>query len=54
MTTVTIQEEDFALLDFTLKVEFSDQTASDEVKKIFDLRENNLVKLGKEAALLIF
>ena len=54
MTTVTIQEEDFALLDFTLKVEFSDQTASDEVKKIFDLRKNNLVKLDKEATLMIF
>ena len=32
-TTVAIQQEDFVLLDFKFKVEFSDRTASDEVKK---------------------
>ena len=32
-TTVAIQKEDFVLPDFNFKFEFSDQTASDEVKK---------------------
>ena len=32
-TTVAIQEEDFVLPDFKFKVEFSDWTASDKVKK---------------------
>ena len=49
-TTVTIQEEDFLLLDFKFKVEFSDRTVSDEVKKYFDSTENILVKPDKEAA----
>ena len=49
-TTVAIQEEDFVLPDFKFKVEFSDWTASDEVKKSFDSTENILVKPDKEAA----
>ena len=49
-TTVAIQEEDFVLPDFKFKVEFSDRTASDEVKKAFDSTENILVKPDKEAA----
>ena len=36
--------------DFKFKVEFSDRTASDEVKKAFDSTENILVKPDKEAA----
>ena len=36
--------------DFKFKVEFSDGTASDEVKKAFDSTENILVKPDKEAA----
>ena len=36
--------------DFKFKVEFSDWTASDEVKKAFDSTENILVKPDKEAA----
>ena len=42
---VTVQEEDFVLPDFKFKVEFSDRTASDELKK---KKENILVKLDKE------
>ena len=49
-TTVAIHEEDFVLPDFKFKVEFSDRTASDEVKKAFDSTENILVKPDKEAA----
>ena len=33
-TAVAIEEEDFVLPDFKFKVEFSDQTASDGVKKL--------------------
>ena len=33
-----------------MKVKFSDQTASDEVKKIFNSTENILVKLDKQTA----
>ena len=47
-TTVAIEEEDFVLPDFKFKVEFSDQTASDGVKKTFDSKENILVKPDKE------
>ena len=36
--------------DFKFKVEFSDQTASDGVKKTFDSKENILVKPDKETA----
>ena len=36
MTIVAIQEEDFVLPDFKFKVKFSDRTASDEVKQIYD------------------
>ena len=35
--------------DFKFKVEFSDRTASDKVKQIYDSRENILVKPDKEA-----
>ena len=48
MTLVAIQEEDFVLPDFKFKVKFSDRTASDEVKQIYDWRENILVKPDKE------
>ena len=48
-TTVAIQEEDFVLPDLKFKVEFSDQAAPDEVKKIFDSTENILLKPDKEA-----
>lgn len=47
---VVIQEEDFVLLNFKCKVEFSDQTQKDEVKKIFDLWENISQKADKETA----
>lgn len=47
---VVIQEEDFVLLNFKCKVEFSDQTRKDEVKKIFHSWENISVKADKETA----
>ena len=48
--TVAIQEEDFILPNFKCKVEFSDQTQKDEVKKIFHSWENISVKADKETA----
>ena len=36
-TTLSFQKEDFVLPNFKLKVEFADRTASDDVKKIFNL-----------------
>ena len=47
-TAVTIQKEDFVLPNFKFKAEFSDPTAKDEVKKIFDSAYNILIKPDKE------
>ena len=48
-TTVTIQKEDFVLPNFKFKVEFSDRTAKDKIKKIFDSTDNVLINPDKEA-----
>ena len=50
-TTVAIQKKDFALPNFKFKVKFSNRTAKDEVKKIFDSADNILIKPDKEAVI---
>ena len=45
-----LQKEDFVLLNFKFKVEFADQTASEDVKKIFNSTETVLIKPDKISA----
>ena len=40
----TFKEDDFVLPKFDLKLKLTDQTVSDDVKKIFDLSDTILIK----------
>ena len=50
LTTLSFQKQDFVLPNFKFKVEFADQTAFDDVKKIFDSTDTILIRPNKISA----
>ena len=50
LTTLSFQKQDFVLPSFKFKVEFADQTAFGDVKKIFDSTDTILIRPNKISA----
>ena len=50
LTTLSFQKQDFVLPNFKFKVEFADQTAFGDVKKIFDSTDTILIRPNKISA----